>query len=122
MRCESGVQGERPILQIDVGRGGFTRFVPAADLELTSTQLEQYAGLYQSEEVVAPLHVLLRDGSLFLQLGFGVWPTQLRELKPDYPDIFSAPGISVRFVKERNRIKSMIVNTAQARYFDLKKN
>jgi len=121
MQIEYREHGERPLLHIDLGRGGFTTFVPAVDVNPTAQQLEQYEGVYRSDEIAAPLSVLLKEGNLFLRLGFGVWPTQLRELEPVYPDIFSAPGISVKFVNRAKHVKSLIINTAQSRYFELKK-
>ena len=70
MQIEYREHGERPLLHIDLGRGGFTKFVPAVDVNPTAQQLEQYAGVYRSDEIAAPLYVLLKEGNLLLRLGF----------------------------------------------------
>jgi len=121
MRCEYRAQSEHPVLHIDVGREGYTEFVRVSDFELSSSKLTKYKGLYRSEEVAASLHVVFREGRLFLRLGFGIWPTQLRELEPVFPDIFSGPGVSVKFLQKADEITGMVVNTSQSRYLEFLK-
>ncbi len=80
-------------------------------------KLAEYAAAYRSEELQVTYHLRVKDGQLFLKLGYA--PEVL--LEPTYDDEFSYRGANLRFVRdEAGRVTGLEarIERAQGIWFD----
>jgi hypothetical protein len=77
----------------------------------TVKYLEEYVGLYSSEETESKMKIVLKDGKLFSSLRNVNEP-----LTPVYKDGFSFPGGDMFFERDkRDRIAKMFISISRAR-------
>jgi hypothetical protein len=80
-------------------------------IEIPVDRLRAYTGSYWSPEIAATYEVALEDDELVLRR-FGGDPDRL---VPVAPDSFFGSGLGIRFVRQRRRITSFVVDAGRAR-------
>jgi hypothetical protein len=96
------------LVQSADGNHRYRRQVP---IDTVAVRLADYAGRYWSEELEVSYDIAVRDGRLTASRA---WEEPTR-LSPIYPDGFSAPGRTVRFVRDAaGRVTGMRVYAGRA--------
>jgi YD repeat-containing protein len=90
------------------------RYARAPSYEPTAAQLQEFTGVYRSDEVDMPREVILRDGGLLIHsLKSNDIP-----LLPVAADLFNGRGNRIRFTRDaQGKITGALLNTDRVRNF-----
>jgi len=86
-----------------------------ADFDPTEAEMEEYTGIFRSDEAEATYTVVLEDGELRMKDRWG----QGRALLPLYPDAFQAEGRTIIFRRDASgRVNEATLS--ESRVWDLR--
>lgn len=94
-----------------------TYYTSVEEAKLDERAMSEYTGEYYSEEAEAKLHVLVKNGKLFIQQK----PKTELPISPTYKDGFESPAGIIYFEREDGKISSFKVSVGRARNVEFKK-
>ncbi|MBR2647615.1 MAG: beta-lactamase family protein [Sediminibacterium sp.] len=77
----------------------------------------QYVGVYHSIEANSGVTISYKNGSLLLQIK----PDLIRTISPVKKDVFEYPGMTIEFIRKKNKIEGYYISISRARRVFFKK-
>jgi YD repeat-containing protein len=111
---QAGENGTPPTLTTYIGGKMQHHYSRVPSYEPTAAQLQEFTGLYRSDEVDMPYQVILRDENLFVR--------SLKSkdilLLPVSTDLFNGRGNRIRFTRDaQGKITGALLNTSRVYNF-----
>ena len=111
---QDGDNGAPAILTTYIGGKLQYRYTRVPSYDPMDAQLQEFTGIYRSDEIDMPYAIILRDGKLLIR---SLKSNDLA-LLPVSTDLFSARGNRVRFTRDaQGKVTGILLNTARVQNF-----